>query len=465
MKFASSIEEKELSPEEAELIQKIKSKINVVRSMERLYAVPSEQLRVWLVWLSKVGDMADEWHKWLRSHIDFVLRLSIELRAAEEILRLEEPRTEETDPKKEEMKVETEIETKEIETDTKEDTKEETKEETKEDAKEETKEETKEDEKMEEKNTNNQGTRIIQTTKKMMNARELFVPLILETWMGDFVADDVTEEEEEITPGEEIEEEERQKEEEKVENGEEVTKTEEEKVEEEEEEKPIIKEWPVGIPWEHLGIEEEKEKPFDKRLPIPKNEAEMKDFLRKFTHEATIHRSSFKHWKDTADQAVKEIGNRLVIATFLVQGKDEKGEIKKPPVKKIFSPKPKKAKSTPRKDKKRKVASPARKTNREPEKTTQESQLEMSPSKRELEIRKMLDIDANDFVKDCARGAEPLPYFFYLKMEPDIDIAMEHDDEEIILADTERENINGDFQRLYFNLSDKPCKGGKPWML
>lgn len=41
-------------------------------------------------------------------------------------------------------------------------------------------------------------------------------------------------------------------------------------------------------------------------------------------------------------QAVKEIGNRLVIATFLVQGKDEKGEIKKPPVKKIFSPKPKK---------------------------------------------------------------------------------------------------------------------------
>lgn len=57
--------------------------------MERLYAVPSEQLRVWLVWLSKVGDMADEWHKWLRSHIDFVLRLSLELRAAEEVLILE----------------------------------------------------------------------------------------------------------------------------------------------------------------------------------------------------------------------------------------------------------------------------------------------------------------------------------------------------------------------------------------
>lgn len=87
-----------------------------------------------------------------------------------------------------------------------------------------------------------------------------------------------------------------------------------------------------------------------------------------------------------------------------MQGKDQKGDIKKPPVKKIFSPKPRKGKkegkkegkkqwralrslsiienivtvkSMPRKDKKRKVASPARKTNGEPEETTQESKLEM----------------------------------------------------------------------------------------
>lgn len=33
--------------------------------------------------------------------------------------------------------------------------------------------------------------------------------------------------------------------------------------EEEEDEGQIIKEWPVGIPWEHLGIEEEEEKLFD----------------------------------------------------------------------------------------------------------------------------------------------------------------------------------------------------------
>ncbi|KAL6423640.1 hypothetical protein ACFW04_010275 [Cataglyphis niger] len=44
----------------------------VVRSMERLYAVPSEKLRVWMVWLNGVGEIADEWHKWLRAHIDLI---------------------------------------------------------------------------------------------------------------------------------------------------------------------------------------------------------------------------------------------------------------------------------------------------------------------------------------------------------------------------------------------------------
>ncbi|XP_061939701.1 cilia- and flagella-associated protein 251-like isoform X1 [Apis cerana] len=534
--YIAFMEEKELTPEEAEFIQKIKSKINVVRSMERLYAVPSEQLRVWLVWLSKVGDMADEWHKWLRSHIDFVLRLSIELRAAEEVLTLEQEKEEET--AKKEIQVETKVETKEIETNTKEDSK----------------EETKENEKVEEKNntesgnTNNTGPGNSNNSgpgnannsgpgnsnnpgpensnnsgpgnsnnpglensnnpgpensnnpgpensnnpgpensnnpgpgnpndeenddeKTEEKRDETETP----TEESDKPNEElITEEEKNPEEGEKEEEERREEEEEgeaetvvtEIVEKEEGAGEEEEEVkpsiviteEEEEDEGQIIKEWPVGIPWEHLGIEEEEEKLFDDRLPIPKNEVEMKDFLRKFTHEATIHRSFFKHWKETADQAVKEIGNRLVMATFLVQGKDQTGEVKKPPPKKIL----KKVKPpVQKKGKKKKVASPARKTNDELE---DDSKLEMT-NKRELEIRKMLEIDANDFVKDCARGLEPLPYFFYLKVEPDIDIAIEHDDEKVILADTERENITGDYQRLYFNLSDKPCKGGKPWML
>lgn len=83
--------------------------------------------------------------------------------------------------------------------------------------------------------------------------------------------------EELITEEEEKEEEERREEEETVvteivEEKEDVEVKEEEEEEkpsiviteeEEEEERRIMKEWPVGIPWEHLGIEEEEEKLFD----------------------------------------------------------------------------------------------------------------------------------------------------------------------------------------------------------
>lgn len=44
--------------------------------MERLYAVPSEKLRVWMVWLTGVSEIADEWHKWLRAHIDLIARIA-----------------------------------------------------------------------------------------------------------------------------------------------------------------------------------------------------------------------------------------------------------------------------------------------------------------------------------------------------------------------------------------------------
>lgn len=50
--------------------------------MERLYAVPSEKLRVWSVWLSGVGEIADEWHKWLQAHIDLIARIEESLQMA-----------------------------------------------------------------------------------------------------------------------------------------------------------------------------------------------------------------------------------------------------------------------------------------------------------------------------------------------------------------------------------------------
>lgn len=73
--------------------------------------------------------------------------------------------------------------------------------------------------------------------------------------------------------------------------------------------------------------------------------------------------------------------------------------------------------------------------------------------------------EADDFTKDCARSLEPVPYIFYLRTEPDIEIATEHDDEQVVAADLDRESVAGSYKRLFFNLADKPCKGGKPWIL
>jgi len=47
--------------------------------MERLYTVPSEQLRVWAVWLSNVGDIADDWQKWLRMYIETITQIAEQL--------------------------------------------------------------------------------------------------------------------------------------------------------------------------------------------------------------------------------------------------------------------------------------------------------------------------------------------------------------------------------------------------
>lgn len=54
-----------------------------------------------------------------------------------------------------------------------------------------------------------------------------------------------------------------------------------------------------------------------------------------------------------------------------------------------------------------------------------------------------------------ARADENIPYFFYLKAEPDIDIAIRYNDEKVIPPDLDRESISVNRKRLYFNLTDK----------
>ncbi|XP_025154101.1 uncharacterized protein LOC112588422 [Harpegnathos saltator] len=84
--------------------------------------------------------------------------------------------------------------------------------------------------------------------------------------------------------------------------------------------------WPIGTRWQPLTppIEEEADQMETiRRLDVPKSRAEMIELLENFTHQATLYRSYYKHWKKTADQAVREIVGRTVTATARIRDTDE----------------------------------------------------------------------------------------------------------------------------------------------
>lgn len=60
-------------------------------------AIPSDELRVWSAWLTKVAEIAlGEWDEWLLAHINLALRLNESLlRARQEIEheKVSSPRT------------------------------------------------------------------------------------------------------------------------------------------------------------------------------------------------------------------------------------------------------------------------------------------------------------------------------------------------------------------------------------
>ncbi|OAD61064.1 hypothetical protein WN48_01132 [Eufriesea mexicana] len=411
--------------------------------MERLYAVPSEKLRVWSIWLTKIGEIADEWQRWLRAHIDLAIRLAEQLQAVEGRVEQTEETDEQSTVATDEEKITSEAE------------------------------------------DVDQGSfaRGSTVVADILKARS-------EIYTSTMTV--VTEDMKEGTTSEKAL---------------------------DEEGPPLI--WPIGIPWIHLGMEgEDDTQPFE-RLPLPRDEEEMRQFAKKFTHEATVYRSYYKNWKETAEQATREIGCRAVIATYLAQGKNRFGKIKAPPRpklatgKKLSKARPKKpygksrAKSVGKSSKRASSSSEEEKFFTPPEsisEVTNGDEPMESPSKMDTieeepdesvvkdpetaekdrketasgrsskvasktgsgttsKTSKVQVVKVDDLVRDCARAVEPVPYIFYLKVEPDIDIAIEHDDDEVIAADTDRESIVGAYRRLFFNLTDKPCKGGKPWML
>lgn len=69
---------------------------------------------------------------------------------------------------------------------------------------------------------------------------------------------------------------------------------------------------------------------------------------------------------------------------------------------------------------------------------------------------------ARKLVRDMARvddDDDDVPYFFSLKVEPDMDIAIQHNDKKVIPPDIGRESISANRRYLHFNLTDNKSRG------
>ncbi|XP_046412629.1 uncharacterized protein LOC124175968 [Neodiprion fabricii] len=323
-----------LTESEKELgIRIIQPDQKAIDAMTRLYAVPSEKLRVWTAWLTKVGEKAEDWQWWLRAQIRLTARISKGLQRATAALEGDENGTlDHGDDLFEESEEEDTVAV-----------------------------------------DDGQGEPENPSKVSSIPPEPESTPIVEEAPSTEETPKDTEKAAE--NPGEEGE------------SGDTVTKKgakgKKAKVKKQGklERKMEYKEgfWPLGVRWEpfsHAG----KWKPPPKRqpdeIPIPRTEVEMIDLIRKIRHQGVVYRSLYKHWSQTADQTLREILGRTVLPTKLVHP-----------------------------------------------------------------------------------NGEEVPYSFSLETDPDIDYAIEHEDEEVLPADPGRERITHDFVHLYFNLSDKPGKG------
>ncbi|EFN60778.1 hypothetical protein EAG_02249 [Camponotus floridanus] len=286
--------------------------------------------------------------------------------------------------------------------------------------------------------------------------------------------------------------------------------------------------WPIGTRWQPLTrcpIEKKADQMQTiQRLKLPQDEAERIEFLKNFTHQATLYGSYYKHWRETADQAVKEIAGRTVMTTAKFRGTGDSEStldvaasqaaqysMKQPesavaqaiggstaataetPMSSRIDPPTTDALgrdtvevSIALSDDQSKVVEPSTKketagmelefpsaksdavspsveseATSQPETTlkirpTMEPIVSISPSEALLEQEAVAKRKAAEkLLGDMARAEEDIPYFFYLKAEPDMDIAIRYNDEKVIPPDLDRESISVNRRHLYFNLTDE----------
>ncbi|KAL2722763.1 golgin subfamily A member 6-like protein 6 isoform X1 [Vespula squamosa] len=473
--------------------------------MLRIYAVPSEELRIWSIWLSQISEEAVLWQKWLCSHVNLFLRMASLLKKVEEehITELKKLRPEMIEEIRrifayeedaitddgieypegvedfydiervladivsgKEESVEEKDEGEERALEEREEGKggralekiEEGDEEEEEEEEERALEETEEGDEGKEETVNEEVVNETGEAAEGEEGKEEEEEEKEKERLGGGAdqpeettnEEDTTEEIKEETKEEE-EEEEEEKEKEDEEEEEEEKKESDEIVEKKDKDEKVdddtseyLKEWPLGIQWEPLGIQKEKD-PTDIIevttirnslhfiLDIPKTVEEMKEMIKNFTVQATIYRSYFKHWMETGEQAIKEIVGRTIMSTAKLRGtlKNEKPE-----------------------------ASLQRCLNYP--KGTPKRNLCFSPPIKLAQMMALAKrIGTEEFMNEMARAEEDIPYFFYRKIDPDIEIAIKHDDEEVIPMDPDNEFIFGDYESLRFNLTDKPGKDGK----
>ncbi|XP_067205147.1 uncharacterized protein [Linepithema humile] len=179
-------------------------------------------------------------------------------------------------------------------------------------------------------------------------------------------------------------------------------------------------------------------------LKMPKNKAEMMELRKNFTHQATLYRSYYKHWKETADQAVKEIAGRTVMATAKFRGTGDSESAMDVAASQSAQYSMRQAESA--------VVHSTEGTTTATTTTTMQPAAPLAPAAQESAKRE----GAKQLVADVIRADEDIPYFFYLRVEPDVDIAIQCNDERAISPDSDRERISANRKYLYFNLTDEP---------
>ncbi|XP_043270650.1 uncharacterized protein [Venturia canescens] len=291
----------------------------VVNSMERLYAVPSEKMRVWSVWLTKIEEKAIEWHRWICTHLNLILRMSRYLQKAEKAIKQEGAMgaTSSHDEKQEHKDGEMRAEEASMPADFGE---------IFDDSSEEIRTPKDRESGQSQRGTTARKETFVAETEEAKAKRKLTRSVVSERKsIRSGSEQEKAEKKLESEQGKEANDDSENKSKENNGEGGEILRDDSEATEEDETEELEKIAWPIGVPWEpvvQVAMEEtkvsKKKEEKVKPIPIPENEEDMEEFIKSVKEQATVFRSLYKHWREVGDQAVNAVVNRKVMDSEIV---------------------------------------------------------------------------------------------------------------------------------------------------